>query len=582
MHRFPHRRFILPSFPRLPSPAFLIGMFLFGASLGVSGTHAAAAKNVASAQRAKEAGCDYYIITDASFQAQALRLAKIRRDYTPAVAAQPCIALMSDIYKNHPPRGPKWTSLQDFLKAAYAEHQTTLSHAVLLGDASLDGNSVHNHVPTFTQQIRSFSRYSPDTLFYDTLTSDDAYTAFFDSVGFGQGKKMKFAVGRIPARSPGEADAYLDKVEAYESHYAYGPQAFTYGFLSDDDLQKGSPNDGEPIHILPELHQELWDLLPVKPFVRRMLSIEFPIQPDGSKPAAKDSTLGLFNAGPGRIYFVGHGSHNQLTDEKIFETPQDLTRLRGKPLQPIISMLSGSTAPFAHPDSASMGEHLLFHPNGAVAFLGGSIPTYPRFNNDLFNRWNSLAQAGGTVGRTFAAAKDSGSDAMNNAAYILLGDPALSLRAPAFDLHPSPGSGAGRLVLDNAGGAGDSAYFQLVRVDSMPFSAVMHPQNWNLEDRSYVRETVVAEGKAVLGAGGSVTFNLPSSGDPRKAAVKAMTWNSRGMRYGHFPLESLGDVALRPGRARVKAKEGYRMVLRDGGLMFEGQGRRIGIGWARD
>lgn len=574
MHRFPHRRFALPS---LSSLSFLIGTILSGAWLGDSGAYAAAAMNVASAQRAKEAGCDYYIITDASFHAQALRLAKIRRDYSPAVAAQPCIALMADIYKNHPPRGPKWTSLQDFLKAAYAENQATLSHAVFLGDASFDGNSAHNHVPAFTQQIRSLTRFSPDTLYYDTLTSDDAYSALSDSVEYGNGNKMKFAVGRIPARSPGEADAYLDKVEAYESHYAYGPQAFTYGFLSDDDLQKGSPNDAEPIQNLPELHQELWDYLPVKPFVRRMLSIEFPIQPDGSKPAAKDSTLGLFNAGPGRIYFIGHGSHNQLTDEKIFEAPQDLTRLRGKSLQPIISMLACTTARFAHPDSASMGELLLFHPNGAVAFLGGSIPTFPGPNNDLFRRWNALALAGGTVGRTFAAAKDSGFDVINNAAYILLGDPALSLRAPAFDLQPSPGSGAGRLVLDNAGNAGDSAYFQLVRVDSMPFNAVMNPQNRYLEDRAYVRETVVAEGRSVLGAGGTVTFVLPSAGDPRNAAVKAMTWNTRGMRYGHYPLAGLGEVALRPGRARVKAKEGYRLILRDGGLVLEGQGRRIGL-----
>ncbi len=568
MPRIPHLRLALPC---------LLATLLFGASVGVPESQAGAVMRVASAERAKAAGCDYYIITDSVFGAQASRLAQIRRDFTPALAAQPCIALMADIYGKHPPRGPKWTSVQDFLKAAYADNRATLSHVVLLGDASFDGNSVHNHVPAFAEQIPSLTRWSMDTLFYDTLTSDDAYAAFFDSVGYQQPVKMKFAVGRIPARTPAEADAYLDKVEAYESHYAYGPRAFTYGFLSDDDLQKGSFNGQEPIMSMPELHQELWDALPVKPFVRRMLSIEFPIRPDGTKPAAKDSTLGLFNAEPARVYFIGHGSHNQLTDEKIFETPSDLARLRGKSLQPIISMLACTTARFTHPDSASMGEELLFHPNGAVAFLGGSIPTYPRPNNELFIRWNSLAQSGGTVGRAFAAAKDSGNDSRNSAAYILLGDPALTLRAPAFDLPPAPGSGAGRRVLRDAGEAGDSAYFQLVRIDSMPFNAVMHPENRSQADRYYPREVIVAEGRSVLGTGGTVTFILPSAGDPRNAAVKAMTWNSLGMRYGHFPLEALGEVALRPGPARVKAKEGYRLVLRGGGLVLEGRGRRIGL-----
>ncbi|GEM_PF-3238167 len=537
----------------------------------------AATASITTPAQAKAAGCDYYIITDSVFSVQAQRLAAFRHGFSPAVAAQPCIAKMADIYQSNPPRGPKWTALQDFLKAAYEQNQTTLSHVVLLGDASFDENAPANHVPTFSEKIRSLQHFSLDTVFYDTMTSDDAYAAFFDSVEFESVHPLAFAIGRIPARTPAQADAYLDKLEAYETHFAYGPQAFTYGFLSDDDLQRGSPQDMDPITSMPELHQDLWDALRVKPFVRRMLSIEFPIQPDGGKPAAKDSTLGLLNAGPSRVFFTGHGSPYQLTDERIFESPGDLGRLRAKPLQPIISMLACTTARFANPDSESMGEELLFHPNGAVAFLGGTIPTYANPNNDLFKRWNGLALGGGTLGRTFATAKDSASDPRNNAAYALLGDPALTLRVPAFDLAPGPGSGASRIVLQDAGAAGDSAYFQFVRIDSLPFNSVIAPLNIQQRDRFYPRETLVAEGRAVLGAGGTVTFALPPSGDPGNAAVKIMTWNTHGMRYGHFTLESMGVNALDSVRPKAAAREGFRLVLRGSGLVFEGQGRRIGL-----
>ncbi|MDB5047243.1 MAG: hypothetical protein JWO30_314 [Fibrobacteres bacterium] len=553
----------------------LVGIVFFASLAAAPGAHAGAAVNIATAARAKAVRCDYYIITDSVFTVQAEHLADFRHIVTLPVANYPCIAKMEDIYKNYPPKGPKWTSLQAFLKAAYTQSAGALSHVVLLGDASFDENSPDNHVPTFSQRILSLQRFSPDTVFYDTMSSDDAYAAFFDSVGYDSVPKLAFAIGRIPARTPAQADAYIDKVENYEAHFPYGPGAFTYGFLSDDDLQKGSPEDQDPILSMPELHQEIWDALPVKPFVRRMLSIEYPIQADGTKPAAKNATLDLFNAGPGRVYFIGHGSPHQLTDENIFEVPGDLTRLEPKRLQPIVSMLACTTARFADPNSESMGEQLLFHPNGAVAFLGGTIPTYPNPNNVLFKRWNAFALNGGTLGRAFASAKDSAYDYRNNAAYAILGDPALTLHVPTFDLAPASGSGASRLVLP--GNLGDSAYFQLVRIDSLPFNAVISASNQQQRDKSYIRERVLAEGLGVVGAGGSVTFTLPTAGDPRDVAIKFMTWTTYGMHYGHLPLESLGLVALNPVRKSVPGREGFRLVLRGGGLVFEGQGRRVGL-----
>lgn len=545
-----------PSF-RCQARAFCLGLFLVGSP--------------------RAGKCDYLIITDSMFSAQAQRLADLRHSLTPNVAKQPCIAKMADIYRQYPPTGPKWKSVQAFLKTAYQLNQPDLAHVVLLGDASLDPASSLDHVPTFTEQIQSLQHFSPDTVFHDTFSSDDAYADFFDSLNVDSLPSQAFAIGRIPADSPLQADAYLDKVEAYEAHYAYGPGAFTYGFLNDDDLQMGSFEGLDPIRNMPEENQEIWDSLAVKPFVRRMLSIEFPIQPTNTKPAAEDSTLGLFNAAPARIYFVGHGSPNQLTDENIFHVPGDLARLRPKTLQPIVSMLACTTARFADPDSQSMGEQMLFHPHGAVAFLGGTIPTFPDPNNRLFIHWNRLASAGGTLGSTFAKAKDSVWDYRNSAAYALLGDPALTLRVPAFDLVPAVGSGAGRLVLQNAGAAGDSAYFQLVRLDSIPFNFVISPLNTYLKDRLYPREVLVAEGRASLSAGGTVTFMFPTIGDPRAMALKVMTWNSRGMRYGHFPLESLGVLALRPfGKPSIQPV-GWHLALQNNRLVLVGSGRRLGL-----
>jgi hypothetical protein len=508
---------------------------------------------------------------------QAQRLSVLRHRLTPAVAAHPCVALMPDIYQAYPPTGLRWASLRDYLAARWRNAPGESKHVVLLGDASFEDGSADNHVPVFQQRIPSITeRGTPDNPAYDTLSSDDAFTGFFDSVTYADSLTPRFAIGRIPAATRAQAEAYLDKVEAYESAYPFGPQAFTYGYLSDDDIQRGYDENREPIGDLPEEHFQLWDALPVKPFVRRALSIEFPIQPDGSKPAARDSVLGVFNSGPARVYFIGHGHPRQLTDERIFVVPDDLSGLRPKRLQPMVAMLSCTTARFAAP-GAVMGKDLLFHPDGAISFLGGTIPTFPYPNLEFGQRVDAFAAIGGTLGEAVRKAKHEKSYAQNTAAYVLLGDPALSVHAPAVDLVPAPGSGAGRLVLEGAGAPGDSAYFQLVRIDSLPWNDVILPANINQRDRAYPRETVAGEGRALLGAGGSVTFTLPSSGDPRACAVKVMTWNSRGMRYGHFPLESLLSLAVRPAAGPARAQAGYRLRVRGSELILEGGGRVFGL-----
>jgi hypothetical protein len=522
--------------------------------------------------------CDYLVISDSVLAPQARRLADLRHRVTPAIAAHPCVADMGDIFQAFPPTGWRWTSLRDYLASRYRASPHEMGHVALMGGASFDDASSANHVPVYREESPSLTQPAPNL---DTLTTDDAFTEFFDSIAHADGAGPRFALGRIPASTPEQADAYLDKVEDYESGFPYGPQAFTYGYVSDDDIQIGDVDSLVPIFTLPEYHYRLWEGLAVKPFVRRVLSIEFPLRADGTKPEARDSVVALLNAGPARGYFVGMGGYARFTDEKIFMVPDDLPLLRPKRLQPVMVALSGSLARFVEPWSV-LGRDLLLHPDGVIAFLGSTSPTYMDPNLAFAHAFDSAAAIGGTVGAAVAAAKRDqfyrGSTSMRNAAaYVLLGDPGLSLHPPTLDLVPAQGSGPGRLMLEGAGAPGDSAFFQLVRIDSLPWNAVILSANQAQRDRKYVRETVVAEGRAALGTGGSVTFTLPSAGDPRAAAVKVMTWSPKAMHYGHFPLASLGIAALRsvPGAARTPP--GYRMRLRGSSLVLEGKGGIYGL-----
>jgi hypothetical protein len=511
--------------------------------------------------------CDYLVLTDSLLLPEAKRLADMRAATPRDAIAKPCVATMADIYRDQPFAGARSGSIIAFLRHVKQSNGGLPGHLVLFGDASIDADSPDNRVPSFMYPLRDPTLGTWENPVYDTLPSDDVYAGLRDTVPSDSFLPL-MAVGRIPAGTLAQAKAYVDKVAEYETHFPFGPRAFSYGFAIDDDLHRGAPNDQEPIAMLPELHEELWNRLTVKPFVRRMLSIEFPIQPDFTKPAARDSLIGMFNQGISRFYFLGHGSPMQLTDENILNIPGDLARLKPRAGQPIAAMLGCTTAPYSARGGASMGEQMLFHPLGVIAFLGAVAPTYSGPNNELFAAWDDTASRGGTLGRAFVHAKvATGSNLWNSLAFALLGDPALSLHVPAFDLAPALGSGRSRLVLQGAGAAGDSIYFQYVRVDSIPFAPFLHPLNEFQRDRKFLRETVVVEGRAALGLGGDVSLDLPAN----ISAVKVMTWNGQGMRYGHFPLASLGILGVRGQRIAAHAPAPYRLIL---------SGNRIRIQWA--
>ena len=525
------------------------------------------------------ADCDYLIVTDSLLLPEARRLADLRSETGFDRIVNPAVATMGDIERDFPSPGARSRSLSAFLRDVKIKNGKLPEHIVLFGDAREDGTASEDRVPTYVYLARSLASPWENEVY----TSDDVYCTLLDTIAFDS-IRLYASVGRIPAATADQARAYVDKVKAYETRYPYGPMAFTYGFVNDDHIQRGASGDLSPIRNMNSYHMDIWDALGQKPFVRRMLSIEYPLEPDYTKPAARDSLMELLNAGPARWYFMGHASANQLTDEKIFETPADLFRLKPKALQAIAALIAPYTADFADRNSVSMGEHLLFHPHGAIAVLAPMALTYPMPASSLLQRWGDSAVGAGTLGLSVARAKMGPSnDRLIDQGFALLGDPGLTLRSPAFDLEPAPGSGRSKLMLQEAGDPGDSAYLQLVQIDTIPLSLFREPDpGW--PEEYFLRERLLGETRGVLGPGGAVTLDIPwIPASPSAAAVKVMTWSGEGMRYGHFPLTDLGPVSLRRPESR-KAAKGYRLVVEGGSIRFVeagSSGRRVDVNGAQ-
>ena len=76
--------------------------------------------------------------------------------------------------------------------------------------------------------------------------------------------------------------------------------------------------------------------------------------------------------------YVGHGSMNVWAQEKILRT-EDVAKLNNEAL-PFMMTMTCLVGYFHHPQATSMGEELLFNPNGGV--VAALVPTSESLASD--------------------------------------------------------------------------------------------------------------------------------------------------------------------------------------------------------
>ena len=82
--------------------------------------------------------------------------------------------------------------------------------------------------------------------------------------------------------------------------------------------------------------------------------------------------------GVGLVTYVGHGSMNVLAQEKILQT-DDVAKLNNQAL-PFMMTMTCLVGYFHHPQATSLGEELLFKPNGGV--VAALVPTSESLASD--------------------------------------------------------------------------------------------------------------------------------------------------------------------------------------------------------
>lgn len=246
-------------------------------------------------------------------------------------------------------------------------------------------------------------------------------------------------VARLPVDSPLKLQTMVENAVTLQSGSTAGSWMNRCVLLADDEWGNGS-SAREYFHT-EDFESLVATTLPSSLRRVKFYLVDYPWPPGTSpegvhpeKPEAREDFLELWNRGMGCLVFMGHGSANQITHEKVFRL-QDVSALQNDGRLPVVILASCDLSAFDTPGVESIGEALVYSAGGgALSTVAATRKTFPGSTaNYGFTRvlldslYNSDTPSGMAVWHSKLANSISYS---NNRYYVLFGIPGLHVPRP--------------------------------------------------------------------------------------------------------------------------------------------------------
>jgi hypothetical protein len=341
---------------------------------------------------------EYLVIAPPALRDAAERLANLRR-------AQGMTAMVVDLDQimdtfNAGASDPH--ALRAFLSFAHTQWVKPPRYVVLAGEGTVDYRNLLGYGDNLMPPLmidNDGGLFPSDNLLGDV-----------DGDGFPE-----VAVGRIPALSAAELDAYTAKITAYESA---GPAAWTgTAVMTSDAVDQGADFRADSDQVAGQLSS-----------VYTVSHIDLSSTP---LAAARAQLLGAFG-GAAFINYMGHGALDRLSSGGLL-TVADVPGLANGGRLPVMTAMTCTVNRFAVPGALALGELLVKSGAGGAAAVWGPAGLSSSGEAKLLaERFYHAGDArlGDRVLRAIGEYRALGGDANLPPVYDLLGDPALRLQMP--------------------------------------------------------------------------------------------------------------------------------------------------------
>ena len=374
---------------------------------------------------------DYLIVTPASLNSQAERLADFHRNYSQLNVK---VVNLENIYQEFSSGKQDIGAIRNFVKYIYNNGSIPtkrLKYLNMFGDASFD---FKNRIPNNTNIVPIFQALSSFSLGGSYL-SDDFFVMLDDNEGtmLNTGNQdLELAVGRMLVSNSTQATQMVTKAIDYHSIDSYGKWRNNFVLISDDvdvaweaQLQSGIDQLGNNISAQ-------------KPFVNvRKIHTDSYVQEASSGgnryPKARQDFVAEIEQGALVFNYFGHGGEDGLAKERIFEKT-DAQNLNNKNKYPLFVTITCEFTRFDNPYRQTAGEFMYWNPaGGAISLVTTTRQIDVGTGQDINEEFSGILYGFGTnnyvsIAEALRIGKNNSSATTLMVSYI--GDPAIKLAIP--------------------------------------------------------------------------------------------------------------------------------------------------------
>ncbi|NNE56011.1 MAG: type IX secretion system sortase PorU, partial [Flavobacteriales bacterium] len=400
-------------------------------------------------------GADMIILSSPLLIAESEELADLHREEGMEVV----VVSPMQVFNEFSSGNPDVTGIKMFMKHLYEKatsEDERIKYLTIMGDGSYTGNKSVNSINSYAViSYQSENSVSPTS----SYISDDYFALLDDNEGESPGDKLDIGVGRIPAESAEEASDFINKVRIYmsgntssdggafclgdENPSPYGPWRNNIVLVSDDQDGNGPAN--EVFHMTQSdehadsIYQKYNDYNVIKIYMDAYQQVS---TPGGERyPAAQEDIKQRVQQGALIVQYTGHGGEKGWAHERILDIPtiQDWTNLNRLP---VFMTATCELARFDDPSFKSAGEILVMNGNGGaigmltttrIVFSGPNQALAESFYEVVFEDEEYANLRLGDVAR-MTKNNDNVPNTSNKRNFSLLGDPALKLAYPKYDV----------------------------------------------------------------------------------------------------------------------------------------------------
>lgn len=392
---------------------------------------------------------DYLIVYHPLFFQSVKRLADHRRQHNGFDVE---LVNIKDIYNEYSSGKTDPSALRNFLKMLYSRGNKDI-RVLLFGDGSFDyklnselsAYADESFIPVFETE----NSHNPIRAF----PSDDYYALLDDREGEALKGALDISIGRIPVRTPAEADVIVQKILTYETN----PE--TLGDWRQDMLLVADDGNfnlflGYTERLSNNVEQEAPQFKITKAYVD---ASQNQIAPNGTLSPRTNAIINN-SAFEGQliINYQGHGSSKGWADEAIL-SKSDLEKWNNSNKYPVLVTATCTFAGYDDPKEVTAGEYSLILPDkGSIALFTTTRVVYANSNDrlttSLFERLMERMDDPPELGEWIRLAKNANrSDTLdiNSRKFTLLGDPAMKIAIPRYMVIVSEINGKDPFTVDS-------------------------------------------------------------------------------------------------------------------------------------